>query len=71
MDLAESDDLLDALWAHATRPELTFRQEWQQHDLLLWDNHCTMHRREAFDPDSRRVMHRTQIKGCTLESASR
>jgi alpha-ketoglutarate-dependent taurine dioxygenase len=29
----------------------------------LWDNRCTMHRRDAFDPNSRRVMHRTQVKG--------
>ena len=70
MELAESNDLLDELWAHATRPEHTFRQQWKQHDLLLWDNHCTLHRRDAFDPESRRVMHRTQIKGCALEAAS-
>lgn len=63
MDLAESDALLDRLWAHATRPELTFRQVWKRHDLILWDNRCTLHRRDAFDPDSRRIMHRTQIKG--------
>ena len=63
MDLAESDALLDRLWAHATKPELTFRQVWKQHDLILWDNRCTLHRRDAFDPDSRRIMHRTQIKG--------
>jgi hypothetical protein len=29
-----------------------------------------LHRRDAFDPGSRRVMHRTQIKGCALEAAS-
>ena len=32
-------------------------------DLILWDNRCVMHRRDAFDPATRRVMHRTQIKG--------
>ena len=32
-------------------------------DLVLWDNRTTMHRRDAFDPRARRVMHRTQIKG--------
>src|SRR5262245_7496468 len=31
-------------------------------DLVVWDNRCTMHRRNAFDPGSRRIMHRTQIK---------
>jgi taurine dioxygenase len=32
-------------------------------DLVLWDNRCTMHRRDPFDADSRRIMHRTQMKG--------
>jgi taurine dioxygenase len=62
-DLAESEALLDRLWAHATQPQFTFRQEWQRDDLILWDNRCTLHRRDAFDPASRRIMHRTQIKG--------
>jgi alpha-ketoglutarate-dependent taurine dioxygenase len=35
---------------------------WRVGDLVLWDNRCTMHRRDAFDPGARRVMHRTQIK---------
>jgi taurine dioxygenase len=66
MDLHESEALLDALWDHATRPEFTFRQEWQLHDLVLWDNRCTLHRRDAFDATARRIMHRTQIKGTAL-----
>jgi taurine dioxygenase len=62
MELEESDALLDALWANATRVELTFRQQWQAGDVLIWDNRCTLHRRDAFDPSVRRLMHRTQIK---------
>lgn len=68
MDLAESEALLDTLWAHATRPEFTFRQEWRLYDLILWDNRCTLHRRDSFDPQARRVMHRTQIKGPAVEA---
>ena len=41
---------------------LTWRHQWRVGDLVLWDNRCTMHRRDAFDPAARRVMHRTQIK---------
>jgi len=66
MELAESEDLLDALWAHATQPQFAFKQEWRLHDLILWDNRCTLHRRDSFDPQTRRVMHRTQIKGYAL-----
>lgn len=66
MDLDESEALLDTLWAHATQPRFAFRQEWKLHDLILWDNRCTLHRRDSFDPQTRRVMHRTQIKGFAL-----
>ncbi len=66
MELAESEALLDRLWAHATQPQFTFRQVWQESDLIIWDNRCTLHRRDAFDPASRRVMHRTQIKGAPV-----
>ena len=63
LPLAASEALLDALWAHATKDEFTWYQQWQVGDLILWDNRCVMHRRDAFDPGTRRVMHRTQIKG--------
>ena len=61
--LEESEQLLDALWAHATRSELTWYQQWRVGDLVLWDNRCVMHRRDEFDPNTRRLMHRSQIKG--------
>ena len=62
MELEESEALLDELWAHATQAGLTFRQQWKVGDVLIWDNRCTLHRRDAFDPSARRLMHRTQIK---------
>ncbi|VTU30644.1 Pentalenolactone F synthase [Variovorax sp. SRS16] len=67
MDLADSEALLDRLWAHATRPELTWTQVWKVGDVMMWDNRCTMHRRDAFDPHSRRLMYRTQIAGGTAD----
>ena len=63
LPVEDSDHLLEELWTHATRDALTWRHRWQVGDLVLWDNRCTMHRRDAFDPTARRVMHRTQIKG--------
>jgi taurine dioxygenase len=62
LPLNESEELLDALWAHATQPRFTFRQEWRVGDVLVWDNRCTLHRRDAFDPSARRLLHRTQIR---------
>lgn len=63
LGLDESEALLDALWAHATQPRFVFRQQWKIGDLMIWDNRCTLHRRDSFDPNARRVMHRTQVKG--------
>ena len=63
LPVEESEKLLDEVWAHATRKEHTWHHRWRVGDVLMWDNRCTMHRRDAFDPAARRVMHRTQIKG--------
>ncbi len=63
MELAESEELLDALWAHAARPEHVWTQQWRVGDLVLWDNRCVLHRRDEFDGAARRIMHRTQIAG--------
>jgi taurine dioxygenase len=61
--LSESEALLDEIWSHATQEEFVWQSVWQVGDLVLWDNRCTMHRRDPFDAGSRRIMHRTQIKG--------
>jgi taurine dioxygenase len=63
LPLDESNALLDRIWEAATAGALTWRHQWRVGDLVLWDNRCVMHRRDAFDAGSRRVMHRTQIKG--------
>jgi taurine dioxygenase len=63
MELAESEALLDEVWEYATRDELTWYNRWRVGDVVLWDNRCTMHRRDPFDAASRRIMHRTQMKG--------
>ena len=63
LPLDESDALLDRVWDIATTDALTWRHRWRVGDLVLWDNRCVMHRRDAFDAGARRVMHRTQIKG--------
>lgn len=63
MEVPESEALLDALWAHATQPRFAMCHEWRKGDVLMWNNLAVLHRRDAFDPHSRRIMHRTQIKG--------
>jgi taurine dioxygenase len=61
LELAESERLLDTIWSFVGAA--VYRHKWSVHDLVLWDNRTTMHRRDAFDPEARRVMHRTQIRG--------
>ena len=61
LELEESERLLDEIWSYADAA--VYRHKWALGDLVLWDNRTTMHRRDAFDPKARRVMHRTQIKG--------
>jgi taurine dioxygenase len=63
LGVEESQRLLDELWTHATQEKFSWRQDWRVGDLVWWDNRCAMHRRDAFDPASRRLMHRTQLKG--------
>jgi taurine dioxygenase len=66
MPNAESERLLDRLWAHATQPKYAWTHQWKVGDLLLWDNRCCMHYRTEVDTAQRRVMHRTTIKGESL-----
>ncbi|HWF12881.1 MAG TPA: TauD/TfdA family dioxygenase, partial [Candidatus Acidoferrales bacterium] len=63
LSLRDSEALLDELWSYMDREEIAWHNEWRVGDLVFWDNRCTMHRRDPFDASSRRVMHRTQIKG--------
>jgi taurine dioxygenase len=63
LTVRDSEALLDALWAHATQPRFAMCHEWQVGDLLMWNNLSVLHRRDPFDPKTRRVMHRSQIKG--------
>ena len=63
LGVPESEALLDALWAHATQPRFAMCHKWKVGDLLMWNNLSVLHRRDPFDPKTRRVMHRSQIKG--------
>ena len=47
LELGESERLLDELWRHATQPQFTLRQQWRVGDVMVWDNRCTLHRRDA------------------------
>lgn len=63
MDPAESEGLLDRLWAHASQLKFAWTHKWRVGDVLMWQNLWVLHRRDGFDADARRILHRTQIRG--------
>jgi len=63
LELPESEALLDELWKHAVQPANVYEHRWQVGDVLIWSNYSAMHRRDEFDKNTIRRMHRSQIKG--------
>ncbi|WP_421999908.1 TauD/TfdA dioxygenase family protein [Reyranella sp.] len=60
----EGAALLDALMAHLTQPAFVYVHEWQQGDLLVWDNRCLVHSATWYDGESeQRLMWRTTVHG--------
>jgi alpha-ketoglutarate-dependent 2,4-dichlorophenoxyacetate dioxygenase len=45
----EGRALIDQLVAHATQRQFVYTHRWRVHDLVIWDNRCTMHRGSEFD----------------------
>jgi taurine dioxygenase len=59
----DSEALLNQLWDHAMSREFVWTQVWQLGDVVMWDNRCTMHRADAIDPATQRLLIRTQLVG--------
>ena len=55
--------LLVRLLEWAGQPAFSYRHEWQEGDLVIWDNCGCMHRVVPYDENSGRRMHRTTIMG--------
>ena len=68
MPRAQSDRLLNAVFDHSENPEWVYEHVWRKHDLLLWDNRCSMHARTDFPEGERRLMLRTTIEGAVRPS---
>ena len=60
---AESDELLDFLFAHQENPAFVYEHVWRVNDLLMWDNRCALHARTDFSNDERRLMRRVTVLG--------
>ena len=63
LPLTKSETLLDEVFSYVAQPGDVWSQEWQVGDFVIWDNRCTMHRRDSFTGQGRRRMHRLMTKG--------
>ena len=57
LDPQAGSALLDEIYVHISSPAFEYRHRWRVGDLLLWDNRCCAHRREAFDNAERRLLY--------------
>ena len=57
----EAMALIRELTEHATQRHFVYRHHWRQHDLVMWDNRCTMHRARPVPHGMKRDMHRTTV----------
>ena len=55
--------LIRNLTEFATQRQFVYAHKWRQHDLVMWDNRCTMHRARPFeDKTYRRDMRRVTLR---------
>jgi len=63
MPRANGRALLARLLQWTVQPAFHYRHEWEEGDLVIWDNCGTLHRAIPYDMDSGRLMHRTTLEG--------
>jgi alpha-ketoglutarate-dependent 2,4-dichlorophenoxyacetate dioxygenase len=69
MSREEGRRILDELTELCTQPQFVYSHRWREHDLVIWDNRCTLHRATTFDKTKyRRKLHRTTVAGTTPDS---
>jgi taurine dioxygenase len=63
MTRSESRGLLDFLFERSARPDFTYRHQWEQGDLVMWDNRCLLHYAIHDHGDRPRLLHRVTVQG--------
>ena len=63
LPLDESAAILSEIFDYVREPDNQFKQVWEDGDMIMWDNRCTMHRRDGWDGQYTRIMHRTTTLG--------
>ncbi|WP_295473478.1 TauD/TfdA family dioxygenase [uncultured Pseudomonas sp.] len=59
----ESRQILAEVYAHSTRPQNVYRHQWQDNDMVFWDNRSLIHLATGCPAHLRRRLHRTTIQG--------
>jgi taurine dioxygenase len=54
---------LAEVWAEAERVMKPYYHEWEEGDMVIWDNTRVLHEATGSNPNERREIHRTTIKG--------
>ena len=72
---AEGRTLIDELIAHTTQRQFVYTHRWRPHELVMWDNRCTMHRGTDYDDlrwvrDMRRVTISDVANTCEQEGVA-
>ena len=72
MPLPEARVLLLDLMEHATQRRFVYTHRWRRHDLVIWDDRCTLHRARPYDMTVPRDMRRTTVSDerSTLDQAA-
>jgi len=60
LPLLQGNAILDLLFRHMQRPEYGFRYQWNEGDLLIWDQRAVQHY-AVRDYEGRRVIHRISV----------
>ena len=64
LDHKEALPLLQDLLNHVTQEQFQYRHQWQQGDLVLWDNRCLLHKANGdYDMAQTRYLYRVMLQG--------
>ena len=58
----ESIGLLNYLLDFATKEKFIYSHEWEENDLLIWDNRAILHRGKSYNPEEPRYLVRTTVE---------
>lgn len=61
-DTADSDTMLEFLFQHQLREDYRHTHQWNEFDVLMWDNISTLHNAKPdYGPDEHRLIQRCQV----------